>query len=219
MTTDRDQSGETPEARAPLNPDTSNILPGAFGPSPSQTLGPYFHQGLIRGFQGYGALAGPEVVDAARPEGPTLPGERLCLTGRVLDADGTPIPDAMIEVWQADAAGRYASGPGAAFGGFARVHTRTPDARYQAQLVKPGPAGPDEAPRLLLWVGMRGLLTHLYTVVYFGDEDNSRDAVLASVPPHRRHTLMARRGDVCGRVTYTFDLRMQGPDETVFFAP
>lgn len=202
-----------------LTLDTSNISPDNFGPSPSQTVGPYFHQGLIHGFQGYETVAGHVVVNPFSVEGQGVPGERIRLIGRVLDGDGVVIPDAMIEVWQADASGHYPADPDAEFSGFARAHTRTPDASYEVHTIKPGAAGPDEAPRLLLWVGMRGLLTHLYTVVYFSDEDNSRDLLLADVPEPRRQTLVARRQDAPGDVTYVFDLRMQGENETVFFTP
>ncbi|MFC4455425.1 protocatechuate 3,4-dioxygenase subunit alpha [Deinococcus sonorensis] len=203
----------------PLTPEDSNIPDGAFGPSPSQTVGPYFHQGLVHGFQGYERTAGTVLVDPFSVEAQGVPGERIRLTGHVLDADGEVIPDALIEVWQADASGRYPTDPDAAFSGFARTHTLTADARYEVHTIKPGAAGPDAAPRLLLWVGLRGLLTHLYTVVYFSDEDNSRDAVLRDVPEARRPTLIAQRLDAPGGVTYTFDLRLQGEGETVFFTP
>ena len=205
--------------RPALSPQASNIAPDNFGPSPSQTVGPYFHQGLIHGFQGYEAAAGHLLVDPFSVEAQGVPGERIRFTGRVLDADGVVVPDAMIEVWQADAAGRYPTDPEAEFSGFARTHTRTPEGRFEVHTIKPGGAGPLEAPRLLLWVGMRGLLTHLYTVVYFSDEDNSRDALLSSVPASRRSTLIAQRQDLPGGVTYSLDLRMQGDGETVFFAP
>ncbi|GHF45345.1 protocatechuate 3,4-dioxygenase alpha subunit [Deinococcus metalli] len=204
--------------RPALTPETSNIPEGAFGPSPSQTVGPYFHQGLIHGFQGHHSAAGHVTVDPVSAEAGTVPGERIRVTGQVFDGDGVAIPDAMLEVWHADAAGRYVQQPGAAFTGFARTHTRTPDARYEVQTIKPG-AAPGEAPRLWLWVGMRGLLTHLYTAVYFSDEDNSTDPLLATVPEARRSTLIARRQDRPGGATYVFDLRMQGEGETVFFTP
>ena len=84
--------------------------------------------------------------------------------------------------------------------------------------IKPG-AVPGEAPKLWLWVGMRGLLTHLYTAVYFSDEDNRTDPLLAAVPEARRSTLIARRQELPAGVTYAFDLRMQGEGETVFFTP
>ncbi len=219
MTTETLTTGSMAVGTAKLTPDTSNIAPDNFGPSPSQTVGPYFHQGLIHGFQGYDTAAGNIAVSPSGVEAQTVPGERICLTGRVLDGDGAVIPDAMIEVWQADASGQYPVDPDASFGGFARTHTRTPDARYEIQTIRPGAASPDEAPRLLLWVGMRGLLTHLYTVVYFSDEDNSRDLLLAGVPEARRQTLLAQRQDTPGSLSYVFDLRMQGDNETVFFTP
>lgn len=212
MTTD----GAGPAARPALTPEGSNITPDIFGPSPSQTVGPYFHQGLIPEFQGVG---GRLTVDPLGAGMQGVPGERIRLTGRLFDADGEEIPDAMIEVWQADEAGHYPEGAGAGFSGFARTHTRTPGARYEIDTVRPGAAAPDEAPRLWLWAGMRGLLTHLYTAVYFSDQDNGGDALLAQVPEHRRSTLIAERLDGPGIAAYTFDLYMQGERETVFFTP
>ncbi|WP_412027555.1 protocatechuate 3,4-dioxygenase subunit alpha [Deinococcus yunweiensis] len=205
----------SPYERPALSPETSNIPAGAFGPSPSQTVGPYFHQGLINGFQGYTSAVGNHTM--TRPDA-GVPGEPIRVTGHVLDGDGVAVPDAMIEVWHADAAGHHVREPDAAFTGFARAHTRTPDARYELHTIRPG-AVPGEAPKLWLWVGMRGLLTHLYTAVFLSDEDNSADPLLAAVPEPRRATLIARRQDTPGGVTYVFDLHMQGEAETVFFTP
>ncbi|THF86770.1 protocatechuate 3,4-dioxygenase subunit alpha [Deinococcus sp. KSM4-11] len=204
--------------RPVLLPETSNIPADAFGPSPSQTVGPYFHQGLIHGFQGHQSAVGHVTVDPFSAEAGGVPGERIRLTGQVFDGDGVVIPDALIEVWQADAFGQYVHGPDAVFTGFARTHTRTPEARYEVHTIKPG-AVSGGAPKLWLWVGMRGLLTHLYTAVYFSDEDNRTDPLLAAVPEARRSTLIARRQELPAGVTYAFDLRMQGEGETVFFTP
>ncbi|GGJ68523.1 protocatechuate 3,4-dioxygenase subunit alpha [Deinococcus aquiradiocola] len=196
----------------PLPEDTSNLA-GNFGPSPSQTVGPYFHQGLVPGVQGLQAGLGHVMVTPGSP----VPGERVTLTGRVLDGDGVTIEDALIEVWQADANGAYPARADADFGGYGRAHTRTPLHRYALHTLKPGSAAPGLAPRLNVWLGMRGLLTHLVTAVYFSDEDNSGDPLLNAVPDHRRHTLIARREDTPDGAVYHLDFRMQGQDETVFF--
>ncbi|WP_051935649.1 protocatechuate 3,4-dioxygenase subunit alpha [Deinococcus sp. YIM 77859] len=205
----------TTEHRTPLTAAGSNIPKALFGPSPSQTVGPYFHQGLADHFQGLRSAVGNVAVQP----GSSVPGERITLLGRVLDGDGVPVEDALIEVWQADASGRYASDDAAPFHGYSRTHTRTEGNVYTIRTIKPGSAGPGLAPRLNVWLGMRGLLTHLITAVYFSDEDNSADPVLALVPPERRHTLIARREETPDGPVYRFDFRMQGQDETVFFAP
>ncbi|WP_216327611.1 protocatechuate 3,4-dioxygenase subunit alpha [Deinococcus aestuarii] len=206
-----------------LSPETSNISAEDFGPSPSQTVGPYFHQGLVFG---QGLVHGEENVMVS----PTSPaaGERVTLRGRVLDGDGEPVPDALVEVWQADAHGRYPhpADPEHAqadphFRGFGRSDTQHPGHTFVFHTVKPGavvrPGQPTLAPHLQLWVGMRGLLTHTVTRVFFEGEDNSADPVFASLPEGRRHTLVARREETPGGTVYHFDLRMQGEGETVFF--
>lgn len=188
--------------------------------TPSQTVGPYFAYGLCPEQYGYDLASafGPELVE------PHAQGEHIVVFGRVLDGNDKPVGDAMIEVLQADAQGRYPATPAeareAGFRGFARVGTGT-DAqqRFVLRTVKPGATADDEAPHLDVIVMMRGLLTHVFTRVYFDDESaaNDRDAVLASVPAERRTTLIARRDPSFGTNAYRFDIRMKGPDETVFF--
>jgi protocatechuate 3,4-dioxygenase alpha subunit len=191
------------------------------GQTPSQTVGPYFAYGLTPTQYGYPfrSIAGAEIA------GETATGERIRLVGRVLDAADAPVPDAMIEVWQADAEGRYAHpADGRAsnldFKGFGRCGTGTdPEHRFVFTTIKPGAPAPSEAPHLNLVVFMRGLLSHLYTRTYFEDEAarNEDDPVFRSVDPDRRHTLVATRtSDALGHV-YRFDIRLRGPDETVFF--
>lgn len=188
-----------------------------FRQTPSQTVGPYFAYGLTAGQYGYPfrAFADGSMADDG------VEGERVRVEGRVLDGDGNPITDAMIEIWQADAQGRYAHpadgrGSNAGFTGFGRFGTGTdPKARYIFDTIKPGAAAEGEAPHLNMIVFMRGLLTHVYTRVYFSDEAaaNAVDPVLSAVDPDRRDTLIAARdGDV-----YRLDIHMQGPRETVFF--
>ncbi len=193
----------------------------AFRQTPSQTVGPFFAYGLTPAQYGYphNSIAGPVLVE------PATSGQRIRLTGQVLDGAGVPIPDALIELWQADGQGRFAHpadprGSNIGFIGFGRCGTGTdPSHRYWFDTIKPGAAGPGEAPFLSLIVLMRGLLSHAYTRVYFADEvtANASDPVLVSVPPERRATLLARPEDLPGGRVYHFDIHMQGPAETVFF--
>ena len=140
-------------------------------------------------------------------------------------ARASPVPDAMIEIWQADAAGRYAHpadrrGSNLRFKGFGRCGTGTdPDNRFVFETIKPGPIGDGQAPHVNVILFMRGMLCHVYTRIYFDDEAaaNARDPVLASVEEARRHTLIAARQPTPAGPVYRIDLHMQGPDETVFF--
>lgn len=185
--------------------------------TPSQTIGPYFAYGLTPKQYGYNlaSLAGPQMVDEKTE------GERIRITGQILDGEGVPVSDAMLEVWQADAAGNFpdASRPDG-FTGFGRVGTGT-DAhnRFWFDTVKPGATADGQAPHLNVMVFMRGLLSHLYTRIYFSDEDaaNAEDPVLGSVDTARRQTLMAKREETPAGTVYRFDIHMQGAAETVFF--
>ncbi|MGA8260485.1 MAG: protocatechuate 3,4-dioxygenase subunit alpha [Arenicellales bacterium] len=192
--------------------------------TPSQTVGPYFAMGLTARQYGYeyGDIAGSSIAD------PGVQGERVTLTGRVLDGEGRAIDDAMIELWQADARGRYRHPgdnredrpPDPLFHGFARAGTGLgPDPTFAIHTVKPGAPGDGQAPHLTLILFMRGGLNHLYTRVYFDDESaaNASDPVLSSVPEERRGTLTAQRADTDDETVYRFDIHMQGPLETVFF--
>ena len=185
-------------------------------PSASQTLGPFFNFALT---------ADPSLGILAR-EGSE--GERIRLAFRVVDGDGAPTPgDSLIELWQADARGRYAHAldPHAGeadpnFYGFGRLET---DASGECvfETVKPGPVpdgrGAMQAPHINVVVLARGLLKHLYTRVYFaGEPANAHDPVLALVPEERRATLLARPG--AGQPnTWSIEIRLQGEAETVFF--
>lgn len=185
--------------------------------TPSQTVGPYFAYGLTARQYNY---AQTSIADGTMA-GEDVEGERIRVEGRVLDGDGVPVPDAMIEIWQADAQGRFAHpadtrGSNAGFTGFGRTGTGTdPQCRFIFDTIKPGAAADGEAPHLNVIVFMRGLLTHVYTRIYFADEAaaNAADPVLSAVPADRRDTLIAtREGN-----TYRLDIHMQGPKETVFF--
>ncbi len=144
----------------------------------------------------------------------------------MLDGDGAPVPDAMLEIWQADAQGRFSDPqdkralPNSTFKGFGRCGTDT-NGSYAFDTIKPGtvpdPDGKPQAPHILLAIFARGMLLHLYTRIYFdGEADNAADPVLALVPAGRRSTLMATRKAGAGSA-YHFDIRLQGGNETVFF--
>lgn len=191
------------------------------GQTPSQTVGPYFAYGLTPEQYGYDlkSIAGSEVVtdDAT--------GNRIRIEGRVFDGEGKPIPDAMIEIWQADGEGRYAHpadgrGTNTGFKGFGRCGTGTDrQNRFWFETVKPGSVDGRQAPHIAVAVFMRGLLLHAYTRLYFSDESsaNAQDPVLLAIPPERRATLIATREPTPGTPVYRFDIYMQGDRETVFF--
>lgn len=184
-----------------------------FATTPSQTVGPYFAIGLPW-------VAGPLVV----PEG--TPGA-FRIGGMVYDGAGEPVPDHLIETWQADPDGRFADLHGygepselEGFRGFARCGAEDGDGSYEIVTVKPGPVpAPDgsvQAPHIDVSVFARGMLHRCVTRIYFGDEDaaNEADPVLRQVPADRIQTLIAQPTGG----GYRFDIRLQGPGETVFFA-
>ena len=182
------------------------------GITPSQTAGPFF------GIMVRGRAESRQVTHATT-------GTRLVVEGQVFDGAGEPMPDALVETWQADANGRYRHAedrrpqpPDPAFNGFGWAHTRE-DGGFRFETVKPGPVpgpeGRDQAPHILVSVMARGILTRFITRIYFEDEAaNAVDPILALVPENRRQTLIARR---TGEGRYLFDLVMQGAGETVFF--
>jgi len=192
--------------------------------TPSQTVGPFYALGLNAPAEGYDH-AGTIGSCTVSPE---TEGERIRITGYVLDGEGQPISDALIELWQANAHGRYRHPADdddgrpldPSFHGFARSGTgATPDHAFSLYTVKPGATGDGQAPHLNLILFMRGGLNHVYTRVYFDDEAaaNASDPVLSSVPESRRETLVARRAETPDGVVYRFDIHMQGARETVFF--
>ncbi|MBM3545431.1 MAG: protocatechuate 3,4-dioxygenase subunit alpha [Alphaproteobacteria bacterium] len=182
------------------------------GATPFQTVGPFFRFGLV--FDG-----------CDQPVGAS-DGTRIVVEGVVKDGAGAPVPDALIETWQADPAGRYRhpeDGRAASdkpFDGFRRTAT-DPDGKFTLTTVKPGavpgPGNRQQAPHLVVGVFARGLLTRLVSRIYFDDEAaNDQDPILECVPSARVKTLVARR---IGEGRYRFDLVLQGEGETVFFAP
>jgi protocatechuate 3,4-dioxygenase, alpha subunit len=181
-------------------------------PTSSQTVGPFLHIGLCG-------------IKRDQLAGPGVSGEPLTIEGQVLDGDGTPVTDALIEVWQANAHGKYAHPEDRQdkpieldFSGFGRVPTNDAGA-FRFTTIKPGnipfPDGRMQAPHLAITVFMRGLLRHLVTRLYFPDEpSNFDDPILNLVPMDRRPTLIAR---ATGPRTLEWNVQLQGPDETVFF--
>jgi protocatechuate 3,4-dioxygenase alpha subunit len=191
------------------------------GITPSQTVGPWFAYGLTpEGKYDWSDLATGNLIT------PDVVGDRIRIEGIVRDGDGTPLQDAMIEIWQADGQGRFpgrsnGAAPNTSFKGFGRCATDQ-QGLFWFDTVKPGViAGPDgkpQAPHILVAVFARGLLTHLYTRLYFADEAaNASDPILKLVPADRRDTLIAKKETHAGKTLYRFDIRLQGEGETVFF--
>lgn len=173
----------------------------------SQTVGPYLHIGLTW-----------LITEKLAPAG--VPGERISIEGRVLDGDGKPVNDALVEIWQADSRGKYG---GKRFRGFGRSATDN-DGAFRFHTIKPGRVpGPGgsihgklQAPHILVNVFMRGQLKQLVSRIYFpGEPANARDPVLALVPAQRRATLIAKKRGKAGALEW--NVILQGKDETVFF--
>jgi protocatechuate 3,4-dioxygenase alpha subunit len=153
-------------------------------------------------------------------------GERVWLACRVLDGEGQPVTDAMVEVWQADSEGRYramgdaSDGVEDGFRGFGRLGTDE-DGKCEFETIRPGrvpgPKGVLQAPHIVVAVFARGMLKQLFTRIYFGDDQaNKEDEVLALVTHDRRDTLLAHRNPA-QQDHWRFDIHLQGEQETVFF--
>lgn len=178
----------------------------------AQTVGPFVSIGFEK-------ASVPDVAPAG------VAGERVVITGKIVDGDGLPVTDAVIETWQANSYGKYAHPDDAQeklleenFKGFGRVLT---DAQggFRLTTVKPGkvagPDGKEQAPHITVVIFMRGLLKQLMTRIYFADEAaNASDAVLSRVPMARRATLMAAKS---ADGSLQWNVHLQGPNETVFF--
>ncbi len=192
--------------------------------SPSQTAGPYVHIGLTPNFSGITGVY-PDDLGAVMVNDKTR-GERVSIRMRVIDGTGTPLKDALLEIWQADAAGLYNSPletRGAAdpnFSGWGRQATDMETGLCVFETIKPGrvpfPDGRLMAPHVTIWIVARGINLGLHTRMYFGDEPaaNAEDPLLRRLEHQVRvPTLIApREGDA-----YTFDIHLQGEKETVFF--
>mgnify|MGYP001604926526 FL=1 len=193
------------------------------GITPSQTVGPFFAYGLTpKGKYEWNDAFTNDLVT------PDASGERIRIEGRVFDGDGAPVPDAMLEIWQADAQGHFSdpqdkrARPNSSFKGFGRCGTGG-DGEYAFGTIKPGavpgPDGRPQAPHILMAIFARGMLLQNYTRIYFEDEaSTSTDAIMALVPADRRATLIAKRESGAGGYVYRFDIHLQGENETVFFA-
>jgi protocatechuate 3,4-dioxygenase, alpha subunit len=184
-------------------------------PTPWQTVGPYFSIGSTRGN-----------CDSLAPPG--VAGRHIVIAGCVLDGDGVPVPDSLLELWQANSYGKYAHPedtqdkpiePG--FRGYGRIPTDD-DGKFRFSTIQPGPVpGPDgkpQAPHIEVSVFARGLMRRLVTRIYFPDEDaaNETDFALSRVEPHRRRTLIARKVPRQA-AQFEWNVILQGAGETVFF--
>jgi protocatechuate 3,4-dioxygenase, alpha subunit len=228
-------------------PKTQN--PKLLRTTPSQTIGPFFAYSLTAEQYGYdfnslinsnlsisdvGCRISEDAAEIRNPTSEIETGERIFITGRILDGGGNTVNDAMIELWQADPKGQYRLSPinhkNDGFTGFGRLGTGTnAEHRFTFETLKPAPPkirnpkirnpNTEGAPHINVILFMRGSLHHLYTRLYFSDEieANQNDPLLNAVAVDRRNTLIAERKQVNDRVFYTFDIRIQGEGETVFF--
>ena len=179
----------------------------------SQTVGPYLRIGMI-----YGKAQNDLVQEQTA-------GERIKISGVVRDGDGKPIPDAMVEIWQPDANGIYnhptdrlQAQADPHFRGFGRAETRN-EGKFEFKTIKPG-SRDGQAPYVNVNIFARGMLIHALTRIYFEDESaNANDPILNAVDSNRRHTLIAVPEQSESLLTYRFDIRLQGDEETVFFNP
>lgn len=200
-----------------------------FRETPSQTAGPYVHIGLIPQQAGFDIFEKNFTGVLTTPD---TPGEHITVEGRVFDGSGAAIKDVLIEIWQADSHGKYphpADGRSGArdskFRGWGRTGSNFESGLYTFQTVKPGKvpgrAGkPEMAPHISFWIVARGINIGLQTRMYFSDEAdaNATDPVLKSIElAERRKTLIATRSMRDGKPVYTFDIKFQTEDETVFF--
>lgn len=182
--------------------------------TPFSTIGPFFKL-LVRDR--------PEGTDCLVTE--ATAGERITISGRLLDGAGAPVSDGLVEIWQADSQGRYPhpadpqhSAADPAFGGFGRAAT-TGGGSFAFRTIRPGPVrgadGRTQAPHVLVSVMARGIMSRCWTRLYFhGEPLNDQDPILQLVAVERRQTLMARS---CGPGQYELDIVLQGAGETVFF--
>ncbi len=198
--------------------------------SPSQTAGPYVHIGLIPHQAGFDIFENNFSNALARPD---TPGERIRIEGRIFDGLGAPCRDILVEIWQANAAGRYNHPADRQtekpldpdFRGWGRTGTDFETGIYSFATIKPGPVvgrngHKPMAPHVNVWLAARGINIGLSTRIYFADEPalNEVDPVLRMIEPAvRRQTLLARREERDGAAVYVFDITLQGEQETVFF--
>ena len=195
----------------------------------SQTAGPYVHIGLAPKAAGFDIFEKNFGHVLTTPE---TRGERITIEGRVFDGSGTPLRDVLLELWQANASGRYAHPADkqagkpldAAFRGWGRACSDFETGAWSFETIKPGPVigrhGVVMAPHVNLWIVARGINIGLHTRMYFDDEAsaNAADPVLNLVEWEvRRQTLVGRREQRGATTVYKFDIHLQGDGETVFF--
>ncbi|MBM2323884.1 MULTISPECIES: protocatechuate 3,4-dioxygenase subunit alpha [Marivita] len=186
--------------------------------TPSQTAGPYVHIGCIPTFAGVEGVYPEDLGLSPIEDG--AKGEVITIVGSIYDGTGWAMRDAMFESWQADAAGVYQGQDGAdpKVSGFCRFAADKDTGEYTLRTIKPGAVkgrnGQVFAPHISIWIVARGINIGLNTRIYFDDEDNSADPLLARIEQRPRvDTLIAKK---TGDGTYRFDIRLQGEGETVF---
>ncbi|RWR27909.1 protocatechuate 3,4-dioxygenase subunit alpha [Sinirhodobacter populi] len=186
--------------------------------TPSQTAGPYVHIGLMPTYAGNPGSYQEEI--GVSPISGEVQGTVIEIVGSVYDGTGWALRDAMIESWQPDAAGKFPGQEGAdpAVSGLCRFGADAVTGEFSLRTVKPGPVpsryGKPFAPHISLWIVARGINIGLQTRIYFEDEDNSEDPLLARIEQRPRvDTLIAKK---IGENRYRFDIRLQGAGETVF---
>ena len=191
----------------------------------SQTAGPYVHIGLAPGAAGFKLFETELGQDIT---GPNAIGERLTITGRVLDGTGSPVRDVLLETWQANSAGIYAHEEDPrhqevedGFSGWGRIISDFDTGEFKIETIKPGASpgrnGTTQAPHINLWIVSRGINIGLNTRIYFEEdaEAHAHDPILNLIEQvHRRDTLLAQK---IGDNSYQFDVVLQGAKETVFF--
>ena len=196
--------------------------------SASQTAGPYVHIGLAPKQAGFDIF---EKNFCNVLVGPNTKGERICVEGCVIDGSGTPLRDVLLEIWQANAAGKYnhpadrqKKSLDDSFRGWGRACSDFDTGVWTFETIKPGAvegrSGRLMAPHVNLWIVARGINIGLNTRMYFADEEkaNASDSVLNLIEwEGRRNTLIGKRETKDGKNIYRFDIHLQGPEETVFF--
>lgn len=191
--------------------------------SPSQTAGPYVHIGCFPNMCDIEDVFDADLGDTMLTD--ATKGDRISITGAVYDGTGTPLKDAMVEIWQADGKGIYPGGrdprgPGDAnFSGWGRKAGDPLTGEWTFATIKPGavpfPDGRMQAPHITFWVVARGINIGLQTRMYFPEEDNAADPILSRIEHQNRvPTLIAEK---MGKGQYRFDIRLQGEGETIFF--
>ncbi|MEO9902761.1 MULTISPECIES: protocatechuate 3,4-dioxygenase subunit alpha [Alphaproteobacteria] len=199
-----------------------------FKETASQTAGPYVHIGLAPDYAGFDIF---ETNFSNVVAGPDTKGERIKIEGRVFDGTGAPVRDVLIESWQANSEGKYNHPEDRQqkpvetdFRGWGRICSDFETGIFTIETIKPGPVpgrnGKIQAPHISLWIVARGINIGLQTRLYFSDETaaNGEDQVLNLIEQEeRRQTLIAQRRERNGETIYSFDIYLQGDNETVFF--